>query len=89
MPISANINPYWMLLKDLSIEDKLLLIEWLVKSIQVKPSASQNDKTRSVTQNFDWVQHFSGSWSDFPESAEEMIMLVEQSRTLSRPVEML
>ena len=78
-----------MLLKDLSMEEKLSLIELLVKSIQASSISSKKSKKQPADQNTAWVQSFSGSWNDFPESAEDMIALIENARTLSRPVEML
>lgn len=36
-----------------------------------------------------YVRRFEGSWNDFPESTEEMIALIEGSRTLGREVEIL
>lgn len=44
MPSSANLNPYWVLLKDLSADEKLSLIELLVKSLQVSPSPKAGKK---------------------------------------------
>lgn len=36
MQIPANINPYWLLIKDLNAADKLSLIELLVKSVKAE-----------------------------------------------------
>jgi len=36
-----------------------------------------------------WAHRLAGSWNDLPETAEEMIALMENSRTLDREVEML
>ena len=90
MNIPANLSPYWVLLKDLSPKEKLSLIEILAKSIQSGSDTSKkgNKKIKSPIGN-DWVQQFSGSWADFPESAEEMIHLIESTRTLSRQIESL
>lgn len=44
MPSSANLNPYWLLLKDLSADEKLSLIELLVKSLQISPSQKASEK---------------------------------------------
>ena len=35
----------------------------------------------------EWIRSIAGSWNDFPETAEEMIALIEESRTLGRPIE--
>ncbi len=88
MGTSSNINMYWLLLQDLTVEEKLSLIELLAKSIQKKSSVKKNGR-RNPKKNTDWVQHFAGSWSDLPESAEDMIHLVESARTMGRTVEML
>ena len=37
----------------------------------------------------EWIKSISGSWNDFPETAEEMIALIEENRTMERPIEML
>lgn len=78
-----------MLLKDLSVEEKLFLIELLVKSIQKGSAAPQLQEAPYPDQNDSWVQHFAGSWSDLPGTAEEMITLIEGARTMSRPIETL
>lgn len=90
MGASINLNPYWLLLKDLNAEEKLSLIELLVKSLQTSPTSSKGKKQRgSPANDNEWVQRFAGSWNDFPETAEEMIAVIENARTMSRPVEML
>lgn len=89
MQVSATLNPYWLLLKDLSANEKLSLIELLVKSLQSAPSAPQSKPPSRQTNKSDWAHRFEGSWSDFPETAEDLIALIENSRTLSREVEML
>jgi hypothetical protein len=66
------------------------LIELLVKSLQVSSKTDkQIKKIRSNRQDDAWVTSFYGSWKDFPETAEELINLIENARTLGRPVEML
>jgi len=89
MPSSANLNPYWLLLKDLSADEKLSLIELLVKSLQAAQPAPKSKPPGHQTNKSDWAHRFEGSWNDFPETAEEMIALIEGTRTLSREVEML
>lgn len=44
MQSSPNLNSYWLLLKDLSAEEKLSLIELLVKSLQVLPIQAGGNK---------------------------------------------
>ncbi len=44
MQPSAHLNSYWLLLKDLSAEEKLSLIELVVKSLQVSPSPTASKK---------------------------------------------
>ncbi len=90
MDFSSNLNAYWLLLKDLNANEKLSLIELLVKSLQ-KTAASavkNNQKTETPTTDH-WVFQFSGSWKDFPETAENLIAIMEGSRTLGRQTEML
>jgi hypothetical protein len=90
MQASATLNPYWLLLRDLSAEEKLSLIELLVQSLQAAPQPALKSKPPSRrTDDNEWLYRIAGSWNDFPESAEEMIALMEGSRTLSREVEML
>lgn len=89
MQIPANINPYWLLIKDLNAADKLSLIELLVKSVKAETHTIRHKKSHTPAKGDDWVLRFAGSWSDFPETAEEMIDLIEKSRTLSRPIESL
>lgn len=36
-----------------------------------------------------WVEEINGSWNDFPESAEDLIALIEQNRTTEREIEVL
>ncbi|MEI6410742.1 MAG: hypothetical protein WCR52_15240 [Bacteroidota bacterium] len=52
---------------------------------------SRKDKNVGQPANDDnWVLQFSGSWKDFPESAEDLIELVESARTdSSRAIEVL
>ena len=87
MQIPANLIPYWLLLKDLNTTEKLSLIELLVKSLQAATSDSKSKKARLPVGDDDWVLRFAGSWNDFPETAEEIIALVEGARTMSRPIE--
>lgn len=89
MQIPAKINPYWLLIKDLDTADKLSLIELLIKSIKAGPPASKHKKSHTPTKSEDWVLRLAGSWSDFPETAEEMIHLIEGARTMGRPIESL
>jgi hypothetical protein len=42
MQVPVSLNPYWLLLKDLSAEEKLSLIELLVKSLQGVSVAKKN-----------------------------------------------
>lgn len=37
----------------------------------------------------DWVNEMNGSWNDFPESAEDLIKLIQQNRTIEREIEVL
>jgi hypothetical protein len=89
MTSSPQINAYWLLLKDLSAEEKLSLIELLVKSLQPQKLAPKTKKISNKTVAEGWAHRFEGSWSDFPESAEELIELIEGARTMGREIEML
>lgn len=90
MPRASNLNPYWVLLKDLSTEEKLSLIELLVKSIQGRAVVPETKQSFSSEKDDDvWVHQFASSWSDLPGTAEEMITLIEGARTMSRPIETL
>jgi len=93
MQIPAKLNSYWLLLKDLDTDEKRSLIELLVKSIQSVPTSSLAASTRNrppkPAKEEDWVRRFAGSWNDYPESAEEMIAVIEGGRTLGRQVEAL
>jgi len=90
MQISTHLSLCWLLLKDLSSNEKLSLIELLVKSLQsTNPTPAPKKGRRDIAEKSDWVQNFSGSWNDFPEPAEEMIAMIENARTASRSVEML
>jgi len=46
-----------------------------------------NDAT--MPSDEDWIKSMSGSWNDFPETAEEMIARIEHNKTLERPIEIL
>lgn len=89
MQVSANLHPYWLLLKDLSMEQKLSLIELLVQSVKISAVAPKKGKKQPEKPSEDWVHRFYGSWKDFPETAEEMISLIEGSRTMGREIEAL
>jgi hypothetical protein len=89
MRISTKISPYWMLLKDLSNEEKLSLIALLAKSLQKKKPNEKVKNEFSSNVEEDWVQYFSGSWNDFPETAEELIDTIEGARTQGRMIEFL
>lgn len=85
MQVSANLHPFWPLLKDLSMEQKLWLIELLVQSVKSDIASNGDEKVPDD----DWVHQLYGSWKDFPETAEEMIELMEGSRTMGREIEAL
>ncbi|MBI5915487.1 MAG: hypothetical protein HY842_08925 [Bacteroidetes bacterium] len=90
MQVSANLHPYWLLLKDLNLEQKLSLIELLVQSVKTATVApKKNGKKEPEKPKDDWVYKYYGSWKDFPETAEEMISLIEGSRTMGREIEAL
>lgn len=86
--MQANLNAYWLLLKDLSFEDKVALIEKLLQSLKPAKAVQkkQNDQPNSPKPN-DWIYEVNGSWKEFPESAEDMISLIENARTMGRTIE--
>jgi hypothetical protein len=44
MQVPATLTAHWLLLKDLSAEEKLSLIELLVKSLQMPPTVKNGSK---------------------------------------------
>jgi hypothetical protein len=80
MRISTKVSPNWLLIKDLSNEEKLSLIALLAKSLQEKTPSKKVKKKVSSLEAADWVQHFPGSWNDFPETAEELIEVIKGRR---------
>lgn len=63
------------------------LLEAFVQKLGLQ-YAYQEDMGNSVSDE-EWVKSMGGSWNDFPETAEEMIALIEENRTMERPIEML
>lgn len=76
MKIPADLQPYWNLLKDLDDELKLELIEVLVRSVKANNAKSGEGQKAGD----DWVQKYYGCLSEFPETAEEMIAVIEESK---------
>lgn len=89
MPLSANIKSYWLLLKDLSPDEKISLIELLAQSLKGATNKKQPSKLPKTSGDADWVNNFYGVWSDVPETAEELIQKIEGARGSGRPVEAL
>lgn len=70
-------NAYWDLLKGLSSEVKLALINRLSSSLlKEKRLAEQN-----------WADEFCGMWNDDPRSAEEIINEIRTSRHFTRNID--
>lgn len=69
-------NTYWELLKGLSSEVKLSLINRLSSSLL-------KEKVESKKQ---WADEFCGMWNDDSRSAEEMIEDIRSSRCFNRDV---
>jgi hypothetical protein len=80
MRISTKVSPNWLLIKDLSNEEKLSLIALLTKSLQEKTPSKKVKKKVSSLEAADWVQHFAESWNDFPETAGELIEVIKGRR---------
>ena len=65
-------NTYWELLKGLSSEVKLALINRLSSSLLAEKKQAEAK----------WADEFSGMWNDDPRSAEEIIDEIRSSRHL-------
>lgn len=89
MQLSANIKTYWLLLKDLSNEEKHSLIELLAQSIKTSAGKKGNPEKQPLPGEDNWIDAFYGSWNDTPETAEDLIQLIEGARTIGRPIETL
>jgi hypothetical protein len=89
MQLSANIKTYWLLLKDLSNEEKRSLIELLTQSVKASTDKSSKTEKQETPNEDNWIDAFYGSWNDTPETAEELIRLIEGARTTGRPIEAL
>lgn len=60
MTTSANLNTYWRLIKDLSVEEKLSLAELLIKSIkshQPQRKKSGKSSTKSASDRKEMVAY--------------------------------
>lgn len=75
---SVDVNVYWNLLKDLSMDVKLDLIARLSKSLLNKGK---------TTDESHWISDFAGKWKD-NRSAEEIINDIRESRTTNREIEL-
>lgn len=87
MQLSANIKTYWVLLKDLSNEDKRSLIKLLTHSLKASADKKSKPEQKETSGKDDWIDTFYGIWNDTPETAEELIQLIEGARTAGRPIE--
>ena len=89
MQLSTNIKTYWLLLKDLSNEDKRSLIELLTESVKASVNKKDRSKKQGSPGEDNWIDAFYGSWNDTSETAEDLIRLIEGSRSTGRPIEAL
>lgn len=89
MQLSANIKTYWLLLKDLSNDEKRSLIELLRQSLKTPADKKGKSEKLEMPDGANWIDTFYGSWNDTPETAEELIQLIESTRTTGRPIEAL
>lgn len=71
-------NTYWELLKGLSNEVKLALINRLSSSLI-------NEKNNSEK---NWADEFCGIWNDDPRSTEEIIEDIRSSRCFTRNIDL-
>ncbi len=76
--LKFNIESWWSLLRHLNNDVKLELASRLLESIK-KPSPSSSPRD-------DWKK-LAGAWNDEKESAEEMILLIKNSRFSNRQLE--
>lgn len=89
MQLSANIKTYWLLLKDLSNDEKRSLIDLLTQSVKASASNKGKSEKQKAPDEDNWIDAFYGSWNDTPETAEDLIQLIEGARTTGRPIETL
>ena len=73
-----NANAYWSMLKDLSAEVKLDLIERLSNSLLAK---------NKVGDESHWASEFVGKWRD-SRAAEEIVDDIRRSRTANREIDL-
>ncbi len=90
MDAAAQLDQYWLLLKDLGAKEKLQLIERLVKSLQSGNTQPKPSRKKKLPASNDWAKEMEGAWSIFPETAEEEIVKIVGARSvLSREIESL
>lgn len=78
--LNFNIESWWSLLKNLNHDIKLELASRLIHSLK-KPLAPNQKKD-------DWKK-LAGAWNDETESAEDLILLLRNSRLSNRQIESL
>lgn len=70
-------------------EEDAKLLEAFAQRLGLVYTQVLDEANMANLSNEEWVNEISGSWSDFPESAEDLIALIEQNRTMEREIEVL
>lgn len=70
-------------------EEDAKLLEAFAQRLGLAYTQVLDEANMANLSNEEWVNEISGSWSDFPESAEDLIALIEQNRTMEREIEVL
>lgn len=75
---TTDVNAYWNLLKDLSMDVKLDLIARLSNSLLHK---------KETANDVNWASEFAGKWKD-NRSAEEIVDDIRKARTTNREIDL-
>lgn len=70
-------------------EEDAKLLEAFAQRLGLAYTQVLDEANMANLSNEEWVNEISGSWSDFPESAEDLIALIEQNRTMEIEIEVL
>lgn len=70
-------------------EEDAKLLEAFAQRLGLAYTQVLDEANMANLSNEEWVNEISGSWSDFPESAEDLIALIEQNKTMEREIEVL
>ena len=70
-------------------EEDAKLLEAFAQRLGLAYTQVLDEANMANLSNEEWVNEISGSWSDLPESAEDLIALIEQNKTMEREIEVL